>query len=173
MKKKDLVVAQGFASTDKSRPGINGVRIEPRRLVATDGRRLVIVHESEERKPPAKEETATLSLDSIATLVKRMLPTETVTIDSETGTATLGSVRFPCERKEAPFPNYPQVMPPIDREGDRVVQLDANYLKSFCDAAIKTTDGQVKWIELRVGDEFSSVRIDGERIEGALMPIRR
>lgn len=171
MRKNDLVVAQGFASTDKRRPGVNGVRVEPGRLIAADGRRLIVVHESGDRKPPAEGETATLSLDSVATLAKRMLPAETVTIDSETGVATLGGAAFPCERQAVPFPDYLKVLPPSDREGDQVVRLDASYLKSFCEAATKTTDGRVKWIELRVGGKHSPVRIDGERIEGALMPI--
>lgn len=172
MKRVDFEAALTFASKDPTRPSLHGVRVEPGRLIACDGHRLLIVHEGLDPKPPDEGENyPTILRDSVERVVKVASKTDTIDI-AENGTATVGTVTLKTEKSDAPFPEYLRVLP--KRESAAVVvRLDARYLKGIAEAAVKLTEGKTAWVDLFVESAETAVRFEGDRIEGCVMPMRR
>ena len=172
MNKKDLKTALAFASTDRTRYTIHGVRVEPGRLIATDGHAAIIVHEASEWKP--KSEGATIPRDDMKMLESRTLKGDVVVfaIGERTATAEIGGMPIETPIIDGAFPEYDRVIPKPNPE--RSVRVGAKLLKRICEAALETSDAREVWIDLTFPEnEHCAIRFDGERIEGAVMPQRR
>lgn len=172
MKRQDLETALAFASKDPGHTSLHGVRVEPGRLIACDAHRLVVVHEGLDPKPPTEGEGCpTILRESVERIIRAASKTDLIDI-GENGTATVGGMTLGTEQSTNPFPQYLRVLP--KRESAAVVvRLDAKYLKSIADAAIKTHEGKTPHVDLYIQGEELAVRFEGDRIEGCIMPMRR
>jgi DNA polymerase III sliding clamp (beta) subunit (PCNA family) len=168
MRKQDIKTALAFASKDISRAGIHGVRVEPGRLIATNGHMLVIVHESLERAPRSEAGFA-VRFASMKTVLDKTGRDEAVTF-TESG-ADVAGVTHPVDLIPGGYPDYPQVLPEAGK--GVTVRLDPHYLKAIAEAAIATDESRAAWIDFTIGDPECAIRFDGDRIEGCVMPQRR
>ena len=159
--KNDLQAVALAASKDESRFGINGVRFESDRLLATDGHRIHVV-KGEALK---LNEPFTLELGAVKKAIRSLDSKETSTPEDQIGL-----------RVDVDFPDlgmcYPKQEPAVR------VRINALYLRDMCDAAIKaekvlSKDGHVD-LTLSIVDSSSAVLCEGGEgaFEGLLMPMR-
>ena len=133
-----LKVIAGHASTDETRPHLNGVHFEVRAesidVVATDGHRLGLyrflasTYECDETGPAASVD---LPLASVLAFVKgaktKAKDVRPVVLDTTAGTLEYEdtSVRFPANRG-IQFPPYVQILP--ESFGTSMCAIDAHYI---------------------------------------------
>jgi DNA polymerase III sliding clamp (beta) subunit (PCNA family) len=181
--KNELASVLCAASSDVTRYSINGVRFEADKLIATDGHRLHMVTGSKVSEAEAPNESVTIESEACKRIISAMgtkdtaLIVDTSDIDGSAKVRVSSGVELTCEVIQGEYPNYSQVIPERSDTKKRLI-VNARYLKSLCEAAIKA-EGMSKskapiLIELP-DDELSPIRVDGQALHSftaVLMPQR-
>ncbi len=176
-----------FASKDAGHYAINGVRFERERLVATDGKRLVVI--DHEESSPEELEPFTLDRAGLTGLTKR---TTRVRVEPETqdnGSAflkvttnlrhgvpmfdvdpTTGRVRLDKDESSGSFPKYEEIFP---TDAPTVsVMVDPKLLGEALLALDAHSTGDVHRVTLELRGEDSAIVIVAAGAKALVMPVR-
>jgi len=146
---------------------LNGVRVEPGRLVATDGRVLVT---REVRKEEGEEDFAPYLLDRSA--FKSMKggsltagPNGTATFRGEKG------VEMSIPKQEKTYPKWERVLPNLEENPGITIMLSVEYLQKL----LKAFKG-VEKVNLTIVDGETAATLEGEtsdgrKVLGLIMPM--
>lgn len=180
-------LALSCAAKDVGRYAMNAVLVEPGRLVATDGRRLVVVERPEApQDKPAADATLLVPRDTLDTASKGA-KVDTLSINGsveQRDRRAQPMATYPVAPMEGKFPDWRCVMPkPRDMEGSITVRLSPTLLAGILAAMPDTVGGYVA-IEIPkpseepryLGQITKPVQItaetcDGDTVTAVLMPI--
>jgi DNA polymerase III sliding clamp (beta) subunit (PCNA family) len=167
-----------FYAKERVHYDLNNVRIEPGRLIATDGRILVTrdvaMEEGEEPFEPFLLDAKALKAAASKGAFVRPGENGTVKIRAATqknGTLAPNGMETTLNREDCSYPEYGRVIPSDTRKGHRTALLDpANLIR-----IIKAFKG-CESVRISILAEDEAIRLDGElpddrKVVGVLMPL--
>ena len=176
---EDVSVVEAVGKDDVH-AALTNVRVEPGRLVATDGRMLVMrdVRMEEGEAPFEAYLLEAKALKAAAGKGGYLYAGENGTARVRSGVVQHG-VMHPngtetmITKADGTYPEYSRVVPPEEREGQKTAQFDpallARLLKAFHGVGL---------VRLSILDGEHAVRVDGEtgdgrKVVGVIMPMRK
>ena len=176
LRKEDVAVVEAVAK-EKVHYSLTNVRIEPGRLIATDGRILVTrdVHMEEDEEPFDPFVLDGKALKAVASKGAFLRPGENGTVkiraaNQTNGTLVPNGTETTLEKGDSSYPEYGRVIPSETREGQKTALIDPAYMARLF-KAFKGVDS----VRISILDEESAIRFDaetpdGRKIVGVQMP---
>ena len=172
---KEVVSA---ASKDSGRMNINCVRIEPGKLIATDGHRLNVVHVGD--SSGFGFDPFAISRADAESLIKAMgakdvckLDVDAIGCDPREVRADVGAASFTFKAVDSVYPDWQRLIP--SGEPERVIYLTPKYLKEVAASVERLSDVHArrgKSVRVEIREDLGALRfstLDGE-FEAILMP---